>query len=284
MHNAGDPPNRWSTFVPLSAYRRGNESRRYPLVIHVHAPGGRGGGNTPFNLESQGWPDEAARAEFIVAILMNGSPSSILGVIQEMRAKYPIDESRMYGTGFSAGGESMQHFVMENPTVFAGLAISAIMYPIQENQAAEIAKHRIGIQIVSGNKEFSVHFFPSYAAPNVQWAGLNSWLTTLGIGNMDQEEMRKTFNSADVVERKSGLRFKGVEKIVQMQDGVTYYIGDLADKQGAGLMRVGVADEQLHWPGVGDATLGWRFLKQFRRDLKTGNLVYEKDDSFFGRK
>jgi hypothetical protein len=282
MHNAADPPNRWSTFVPLSAYRPGNDGRRYPLVIHVHAAG-RGGGNTPFNLESQGWPDEAAKSEFIVAILMNGSPSSILGVLKEMKAKYPLDESRIYGTGFSAGGESMQHFVMENPTVMAGLAISAIMYPIPEPQAAAIAKHKIGIQIVSGNREFSVHFFPSYAAPDAQWAGVNSWLETLGIGRMNPEDLRKTFNSADAVERRTGLKFNGGEKIVQMQDGVTYYIGGLDDKSASGLMRAGVADEEMHWPGVGDATLGWRFLKQFQRDLKTGDLIYEKDRSFFGK-
>ena len=30
-----------------------------------------------------------------------------------------------------------------------------------------------------------VHFFPSYAAPDVQWAGLNCWLEALEIGKMD---------------------------------------------------------------------------------------------------
>jgi len=46
-------------------------------------------------------------------------------------------------------------------------------------------RSKIGVQIISGNKEMLVHFFPSYAAPDVQWAGLNCWLEALEIGKMD---------------------------------------------------------------------------------------------------
>ena len=92
-----------------------------------------------------------------------------------------------------------------------------------------------------------------------------------------------TFNSLDIVARKTGLRFKGVDKIVRCKDAITYYIGELSSKQGIGLMRAGVADEEPHWPGVGNATLGWKFLKQFRRNVKTGDLMYEKGTSFFAK-
>ncbi len=83
---------------------------KVPLVIALHGSGG-----TPLGMESSTQFDRLARRHgFIVAYLASGSPgdnwilpsetASISSTIDRLEASEPIDPTRVYVTGFSAGG------------------------------------------------------------------------------------------------------------------------------------------------------------------------------------
>jgi polyhydroxybutyrate depolymerase len=83
---------------------------KVPLVIALHGSGG-----TPLGMESSTQFDRLARRHgFIVAYLASGSPgdnwilpsetASISSMIDRLEASEPIDRTRVYVTGLSAGG------------------------------------------------------------------------------------------------------------------------------------------------------------------------------------
>jgi polyhydroxybutyrate depolymerase len=99
------PANRPIVYVPSKL-----PAGKVPLVIALHGSGG-----TPLGMESSTQFDRLARRHgFIVAYLASGSPgdnwilpsetASISSMIDRLEASEPIDPTRVYVTGFSAGG------------------------------------------------------------------------------------------------------------------------------------------------------------------------------------
>ena len=103
-------------------YRKEDSKQsKKPLLMCFH-----GGGDTAITTATiAGWPVIAAEEDFILcAIEMHTrtTATEVIEVIEQLKERYNIDESRIYATGFSMGGIKTWDLYQEYPELFAAMA------------------------------------------------------------------------------------------------------------------------------------------------------------------
>ena len=97
------------------------EKRKVPLVLGFH-----GGGDSCFFFSIMaGWAKIAHRHNFLLVTVenhLNSTATEMQELIEHLKAKYPVDERRIYVTGFSMGGCKSWDFVQEYPLSVAAAA------------------------------------------------------------------------------------------------------------------------------------------------------------------
>lgn len=92
-----------------------------PLVMVFH-----GGGDSALHMAHvSGWYRVAQRNGFLLVCVenhLNSTATETIALINQLKAKYPIDEKRIYASGFSMGGIKTWDMYQEYPQVFAALA------------------------------------------------------------------------------------------------------------------------------------------------------------------
>ncbi len=124
VNRSGDNRVIKETYYQLGAvvFRKedGSEKKK-PLVMCFH-----GGGDTAITTASiAGWPKIAAENDFILCAIemhMRTTATETIEVIEQLKQIYPVDETRIYATGFSMGGIKTWDLYQEYPEVFAALA------------------------------------------------------------------------------------------------------------------------------------------------------------------
>ena len=96
-------------------------AKKVPLVLGFH-----GGGDSCFFFSIMaGWAKIAHRHNFLLVTVenhLNSTATEMQELIEHLKAKYPVDESRIYATGFSMGGCKSWDFVQEYPLSVAAAA------------------------------------------------------------------------------------------------------------------------------------------------------------------
>lgn len=120
------PWNYWTIFTPLSASLPENAARKYPLVFGLHGGGaGEFDGEPVFLAESTGYARKAAQEEFILAMPEDHDTPPIMAFYRYLIHNYPVDPSRVYLTGYSAGSDRSVRAALHHPEIFAGMLIGA---------------------------------------------------------------------------------------------------------------------------------------------------------------
>lgn len=92
-----------------------------PLLLAFH-----GGGDSAMYISYiSGWYDIAHRHNFLLVALenhLNSTATEMVELIDRLAARYNIDRSRIYASGFSMGGCKSWDLYQEYPGIFAGLA------------------------------------------------------------------------------------------------------------------------------------------------------------------
>ena len=92
-----------------------------PLLLAFH-----GGGDSTFYLTHvSGWYRVANRHNFLLVAVdnhLNSTATEMMELLSILKRKYPIDDKRIYATGFSMGGCKSWDLYQEYPQVFAALA------------------------------------------------------------------------------------------------------------------------------------------------------------------
>ena len=59
--------------------------------------------------------------------------TEVIEVLEELKERYPIDEQRIYATGFSMGSGKTWDLYQEYPSIFAGMAPASALFPVRNN-------------------------------------------------------------------------------------------------------------------------------------------------------
>jgi predicted peptidase len=158
----------YALFVPDSY----DSSKPAPLIISLHGLGrsydwlmgyhgfldaAEAGGHivvTPLGYIRRGWYGSRPVEEG--AEVAQRSEQDVMNVIEKVRTEFSIDENRIYLWGHSMGGAGAYHIAINNPDLFAGLAVVAAA-PLQSLDPAELAviKH-VAILVMHGDNDETV--------------------------------------------------------------------------------------------------------------------------------
>lgn len=112
----------WYDYVPNSVLA--DPKTKVPLVIDLHGMGG----DPIYQSDSNGWTEKAAKEGFITISPDYPGPTEegenvVLNILEYAKVTYPIDESRVYLTGFSMGGASTAMMGLKNADKFAAIVV-----------------------------------------------------------------------------------------------------------------------------------------------------------------
>ena len=98
------------------------QNTKVPLVFCFH-----GGGNTAlYEAQATEWPLIGKENGFITVSVdlhyPNVTPTELVELLEQLKAEYAIDETKIYASGFSMGGCKSWDLFEQYPQVFAGLA------------------------------------------------------------------------------------------------------------------------------------------------------------------
>lgn len=132
--NMGDDAGTDAHRISYAAYYNKGllENGPVPLVLAFH-----GGGDSTFYLTRvSGWYRVAARNNFLLVAVenhLNSTATEMMEFISVLKEKYPIDEKRIYASGFSMGGCKSWDLFQEYPSVFAALAPMSATFEVGLN-------------------------------------------------------------------------------------------------------------------------------------------------------
>src|SRR3954452_4324208 len=112
---------RWYEWIPneVLAGMQSGSTKKYPLVVDLHG----GGDHEIYEAESNGWMEIAGTKKVIViAPFDEDNGQLVMNMIAAVKAKYPVDTSRVYLTGFSRGAGNTWTILGNNPDQFAAVA------------------------------------------------------------------------------------------------------------------------------------------------------------------
>ncbi len=285
---------RWNSFVPVSAFDPENKGRKYPVVIVLH------GGFNPISIvDGWGFPQEAARREWIVIAPALELDDLLDEILEEAKQLYPIDESRVYLTGFSYGGFMTNTIGNKRPDVYA--AIAPCGAPISNGFTNEpigpepqtpfdgVARNvamgtYMPIMTVSGNLDG--HRFPIYDGKDRETGkpcaaqlleGINHWIRANKGNEISFEDMMDLKTSQDISQEEKyiGLPLEDDCRKTVVADGIINYIGSIKSRDGIARVRIMCEMNMPHWPTPEMCRQVFEFFSHFSRDPETKESIYQ---------
>ena len=266
IHNIEDPKHTWISYVPDYMMQQGN-SRKYPVVFSAH-----GGGGSLWEAENHGFVAISNEKGLIVVAPENENSNpqvsvDALGPILDEMEKlgYPVDRSRIYYTGMSAGGVASLYVGLKAAGQVAAVAAHSSPAPLDKT-SDRFTGLMTDDMFTTGNRvpmwlavgEFDYGQLP-LSAGTIE--GLNSWLAMNGC--------KQTSATADNL---IGINADSVA--VKEFYGVDYTFADFFDHEGVKMNEVIGIQGHPHWVSPNFAESAWEFMRKFSRS-PAGELVVD---------
>ena len=282
LHDKEEEAQQWASYTPLSAQE--NPERIYPVLFVWH-----GSTNSIALTQFYGFLELAAEREWIVVIPWADNDAIYLEetdrIMNILRDNYPIDENRIYTTGFSLGGRASAHLAQERSDIFAaaapcGVAADAHFYTGSDGEIHWSADTLEGLPwfedgIISEEEAAAaipVQFFgaswdPYGAMPynsEDKIEAVNLWLQLYGLEPNQSLELSKTLRSESKndTERFTGLKFD-IAYTEQKYDE-TNCIGIFGDEEDC-VFRIICSPDGIHWPTKAMCEYVVEFLERFSK-------------------
>ncbi len=235
-----------------------------PLVLGFH-----GGGDSSMYLTFvAGWWEVCHKYGFLFVSLENHqniTATEVMEILEHLKKRYNIDESRIYASGFSMGSGKTWDMYQEYPAVFAGLAPHSALFPVYNNPFGRDLGDRL-------NKTVSVPLFVS--------GGEKSHLVELPFQGAQGIERVQYAASTNKVKKNFYLKY---EEKDNWEDAIWGVKGDRVEKlydesrdsyltvnyydSEDGVCRTALASVsgQVHECRRHTCEQAWKFLSQFSR-------------------
>lgn len=303
-HDLDDPERQWAVYMPNGLYFEADEDYEYPVVFCLH-----GGNNTILMTESYGWSELAGKEGFITVIPWAQAYSGgdidanliveeIPRIMEVLREEYNIDETRIYASGFSAGGRSCINALMAYPDLFAAGAIQPTsLFPSGEEA---VYANDSGYKTVFSYEDFER--ITEYTMPLIIYGGTfeSCWPISLDYDlarQVTSEDLTRYLNitganfpeitdetrtsiatlSGSSVSRLTGFDFTLEQSEIVQKQGTNCFIGSYYNDDGVCAFQALAVEGMVHWPLYCEAEIEWEFMSQFARDTETGELLYVEE-------
>ena len=289
----------WTSFVPMSAFQPENSGRKYPVVFVLH-----GAQNGTFLLEGWGFVQEAARREWIVIIPSLELDDILEEILNDAKALYPVDESRVYVSGFSYGGWASNRLGNQRPDLFAAVAPCAMSMDNSRSEGSSddiepvppfdgvsrAAQKGVYMPIINIYGDKDGNRFPffdfksepfgivSMTEPKDLVEGVNHWLRTNGAEELSLDAVMslKCRDDLSETERAMGIPKEAAILHSFTADGIRFHTAGFPSRDG--VVRVKLIDEANipHWPTPEMIRQVFEFFSHFSRDTLTLESVYHE--------
>lgn len=268
----------WSVFTPLSL----DKSRRYPLIYCSH-----GGGEDQYMAETYGYNFLVEPMQVICVYPQNGDRANMKietefpRILDELEHKgYPIDRSRVYAVGFSAGSVASLRLAMTCPRMLAGVGpvpgansfrggILAGKLPSYEQD------HGVQVPLIcAGGMQDGGDSWP--LSEENEFGTFNLWMRSVGkvagYQPMSVKEAEALSSCKDTVRRKFRLNFQ--ETWIGFEEGTFWYCGQYYDAKHVPIARFEGIEGLPHIHCRSQAKEIYGYLRQFSRNQETGEIIY----------
>lgn len=129
------------------------KDEKLPLVLDMNCTGG----DPQSEAVSNGWDKEAVKERLIVVSPEYNDAATysevdyMMDVVDEAIKRYPVDETRIYATGFSNGGALSVALASRHPERFAAISASGWMIPAENTDHG----YSMPFQLLQGTEEFT---------------------------------------------------------------------------------------------------------------------------------
>jgi len=267
IHNIEDTKHTWISYLPDYMKKKGN-TQKYPVVFSAH-----GGGGTLFEAENHGFVTICHEKGFIVVAPENEnsnakvSAANLKSTLDEMeKLGYPIDRSRVYYTGMSAGGSASLYTGLKDYKLVAAIAAHSSPRPLDKTsdrypQLITDDMYNIGTEVPMW-LAVGEYDYAQLPLSEGTIAGLNSWLTMNGCSKTSATKDNMIGITADSVT---------VKKLY----GVNYIFADFYNKQGVKMNQIIGIQGHPHWVNPSFAGFAWDFMSKFSRS-ENGKLIVNR--------
>lgn len=245
--------------------------KKLPTVMCFH-----GGGDSAMCMANlSGWSSVAHDHDFLLISVenhLNSSATETVSMIEQLKRKYPIDEERIYATGFSMGGCKSWDMMQEYPKYFAAIAPMDATFEVGFNAWGQPAVRLnqetvLPVYYVGGEKTPlpELPFQAQKCVDRMQYVfDVNRVKTAYGVSYEKQEEWKNKIWGIDgdrVVSLSSPERTGSILtlNLFYSEDGHCYTV-------------FGSVNDQQHEVRHHTCEHAWRFLSNFRR-LADGSLT-----------
>lgn len=257
----------------------------YPLVLLFH-----GGGEAAYQTETFGFCEIAAeQGIMLVAMEETEDKESIQKIMETVQTQYPVDASRIYAVGSSAGGSNAMQFALANLKTIAGAAImdqpvslSNRWYEVTEESIAEMQEYTLPMVWVGGTADmYGLHglwsegtkeastteFFETSEGAEEQFIG--GWNAVMKAFNIEGKELTSRLDFVEkptnYAEEMDGYPFDFAEDIDATGTSPTYK----CTMDGVEDLCLFLVENRPHMPCGFDAENIWGFLSGYSRNLET---------------
>ena len=275
---------RWLSVVPANAPADGS----LPLFVCTKEvrPASEFQSLTAFQFYSH-FIDIAAQGHFMILFFAMESADDnelLLDVMEDAHKLYGYDKSRVYIAGQSHNGYMSLEMVRRHPTTFAGIAtlndrhgiaspnFTMDTIPVSDEMIDSFAVADIPLINICGAIE---NVFPHTKRGtkefDVQVDAFHRRLKAFRCPDKSDEEIIAALEGKDKANRINGVPGDLSETVFSM--GFEVYISDILNVEGKRHLRFVTLENMPHMISPQMAELSWSFLKRFRRDPETGNII-----------
>ena len=236
-----------------------------PLVLGFHG----GGDSSMYLTYVAGWWEICHRYGFLYVAIENHQfvpASEAIQVLDALKQRYPIDEHRIYASGFSMGSGKTWDMYQEYPEVFAGLMPCSALFPVYTSffgaPVSENLNKTVSVPVFYSGGEKShlpeLAFQADSALERVQYLA-------------EVNKLKKDFSNLSFEKKDSwenpiwGLDGDRTEKIDDPSRGSVLTVQYFDSKDGICRTALASVSGQIHECRPHSIENAWKFISQFSR-------------------